>query len=226
MARTLPQGKQFAQDPRVNSLAYACDMDVYEVRRARLAELLKQVSASEIARRSGVAASLISRYQYAPGRDGAKNLGEENARKIEAAAGKHNGWLDRQHPNERPAAAEVAHDLSQWKIEHAPVITWEQLMQNEKLPTLFWAELQDDAMSPRAPRGRRICFDSTVDPSPGDGVLLADSSGGLHFRQYRAGAAGRWIAHALNPAYQDLDSERDGLRVLAVLKAEEGRWRG
>lgn len=64
-----------------------------------------------------------------------------------------------------------------------------------------------------------------VQPRPGDGVLVSDSSGGVYFRIYRAGRADRWTAVALNPAYgPDLDSERDGLRVLAVLKAEEGRW--
>ncbi len=31
-------------------------------------------------------------------------------------------------------------------------------------------------------------------------------------------------ACALNEAFQELDSARDGLTVLAVLVAEEGRW--
>ena len=52
--------------------------------------------------------------------------------------------------------------------------------------------------------------------------LLA--GGGVHFRVYRAGRLGMWEAHANNPDYQPLLSDRDGLKVLAVLTAVEGRW--
>lgn len=123
-----------------------------------------------------------------------------------------------------PTQPMVAQDVSQMEMQHAPLITWGALMQPKKLPALFWIELPDDSMAPRAPAGRLICFDTTMQPRPGDGVLVADATGTVHFRLYRAGAGDRWSAHALNEAYGPLDSQRDGLQVLAVLKAEEGRW--
>lgn len=67
------------------------------MRRARLRDLLREVSAAELARRSGISSTLISRYKNDPEKDGSKNLGEENARKLEAAAHKPAGWLDKQH---------------------------------------------------------------------------------------------------------------------------------
>lgn len=201
-------------------------MDVHDTRRERLRQLLREFSAADLSRRSGIAPSLISRYKDEPDKDGAKNLGEENARKLEKAAGKPLGWLDKQHSHAgpSPAAGSVAHDLSQWKPEHAPLVIWGDLMRADQLPPLFWVALPDDSMAPRAPAGRRICFETKLAPKPGDGVLVKDSSGGVYFRLYRGGAAERWVAHALNPAFHDLDSERDGLEVIAVLKAEEGRW--
>lgn len=199
-------------------------MDVYARRRERLREILKDVSAAELSRRSGIAASLISRYLYEPETKGQKNLGEENARKLETAAGKLPGWLDRAHPSAGLSPVQVGHRVSQWRPEYAPHLTWGEQMSKEELPPLFWVALPDDSMAPRAPAGRNICFEKETIPKPGDGVLVVDQAGSMYFRQYRAGAAGRWTAHAVNPAYEDLDSERDGLQVLAVLKAEEGRW--
>ena len=69
-----------------------------------------------------------------------------------------------------------------------------------------------------------MCFDKQLLPRPGDGVLVADRAGNTYFRLYRVGSVGRWTATAMNPAFHELDSERDGLSLLAVLKAEEGRW--
>ncbi len=66
-------------------------------------------------------------------------------------------------------------------------------------------------------------FDARIAPLPGDAVLLRDINGGHHIRLYRQGV-GRWEAHATNEAYQPLDSERDGLQVLAVLTGVMARW--
>lgn len=194
-------------------------MDIYELRRTRLDELLRKVTAAEIAERSGIAPSLISRYRAKSGSPGSKNLGEKNARRIEQAARKPVGWLDRPGPPDAtPSALPAA-----WKVEEAPLLTWHLLTSRASDARMFWVVLVDDAMAPRAPRGHKCCFDRTEPARPGDGVLVRDRHGEVHFRQYRA-AAGRWTAHALNDAYATLDSERDGLEVVAVLIAESGRW--
>ena len=109
-------------------------------------------------------------------------------------------------------------------VHDAQLVTWERILMKEPLPPMFWVALPDNAMAPRAPMGKLICFDTTMAPAPGDGVLLMDRDGGAYFRRYAAGVGGRWTGQALNPAFADLDSERDGLHVLAVLKSEEGRW--
>ena len=225
MLLTLPHGKRFAQDPRVNGSLDTDGMKVYEVRRERLAELLRQIPAAELARLSGIAASTITRYGYEPGRKGAKNMTEENARKLEHAAKKPTYWLDRQHSTAGPAAGGMAHRMSDFGPEDAPHVEWRDIMLRTELPRLFWVALPDDSMAPRAPAGRLICFDTGLPPRPGDGVLVSDRDGAIYFRIYRVAAGGHWTAHAINSqAFHDLDSERDGLRVLAVLKAEEGRW--
>ncbi len=134
-------------------------------------------------------------------------------------------WTPEQHSLAGPTKLTLAQNVSHIQREHEPHIEWGELMHADKLPRLFWATLQDDAMAPRAPSGRRILFDKSIKPEAGDGVLIADKAGIVYFRLYRAGAGARWTAHALNQAFGDLDSEHDGLRVLAVLKAEEGRWK-
>ncbi len=69
-------------------------MDIFERRRANLRLLLTKISQAELARRSGVAPSYISRALKEPGEDGYKNLGEITARKLEAGAKKVEGSLD------------------------------------------------------------------------------------------------------------------------------------
>ena len=147
---------------------------------------------------------------------------------LERGEGPPPNWSDAQHASggivvPTPARAQK---LSQLQTEDAPRVTWGVILTTEaaQLPDLFWTELPDDSMAPRAPHGHRICIDRRLTPKAGDGVLVADAAGGVHFRQYRAGVAGRWSAAALNAAFDPLDSERDGLRIIGVLMAEEGRW--
>lgn len=98
-------------------------------------------------------------------------------------------------------------------------------MNKSALPDVFRVEVPDDAMADRVMKGHLVRFDKRIDPRPGDGVLVADTSGAWYFRQYSPGAQGRFSAVARNSAYQMLDSERDGLEVLAVLVGvPEARW--
>ena len=59
---------------------------------------------------------------------------------------------------------------------------------------------------------------------PGDGVLIADLDGQWHFRRYRQGRGTNWEASAEHEAYATMESERDGLTVLAVLVGVKARW--
>lgn len=133
-------------------------------------------------------------------------------------------WTPEQHSGAGARAQVVAHQVSPMKIEHGPLIDWGVILKQEPLPPLFWTTLPDDSMAPRAPAGKRMCFDVSAPAKPGSGVLVRDSSGAVAFRRYVAGAGGRWSAVPENPAYAPLDSERDGLKVLAVLVAEWGGW--
>lgn len=69
-------------------------MDIFERRRANLRLLLTKITQAELARRSGVAPSYISRALKEPGDDGYKNIGEVTARKLEAGAKRIEGSLD------------------------------------------------------------------------------------------------------------------------------------
>jgi phage repressor protein C with HTH and peptisase S24 domain len=93
------------------------------------------------------------------------------------------------------------------------------------LPDLFSVSLPDESMAPRARKGDVIRFGRHIDPRPGDGVLVQDAEGRWYFRLYRERRPGDWEAHAINPAYQSLDAQRDGLILLAVLVGiESQRW--
>lgn len=81
-------------------------------------------------------------------------------------------------------------------------------------------------MEPRVKRGTWCQFARNLanDAKPGDGILVTDSTGELHFRVFRAGSPGSWEAHAANENFKPLTSVADGLTIIAVLTAVEGRW--
>lgn len=194
-------------------------MDVYEHRRLNLKQLAAEVTPAELARRSKIAASTLTRYQYEPGRKGAKNISEENARKLEAAARKPMYWLDAQHPRRGVSIDPVAQAVSQRESESnlPQQVPWEGIV-NAELPSLFWVLMPDDSMAPDIRKNDRLTFDSGRQPSAGQRVLVVDANGGAYVRRYKPGAAGRWRAVPDNDAEFDaIESERDGLRILAVM---------
>lgn len=87
----------------------------------------------------------------------------------------------------------------------------------------FETTLPDDAMAPDAPKGTRVIFITSETPEPGHWVLVRDREGRHYCRQLRQSVPGRWEAHALNSGYLPLDSERDGLQVIAVFDGIRGR---
>lgn len=84
-------------------------------------------------------------------------------------------------------------------------------------------QLPDNAMAPEAPRGTRVIFVTGVDPEPGDWVLVRDDAGNHYCREYRQVRPGQWEAHARNPGFLPMDSERNGLSVVAVFDGMRGR---
>lgn len=127
-----------------------------------------------------------------------------------------------------PMSAGVAQSMSLKAeiVDQIRLIPWEEIMDQHELPQLFSVSMNDDSMAPRVRTGDKLVFDSSLSnaPRPGDGVLVKDASGQAYFRLYRAGRLGHWEAHAMNQAFATLDSERDGLRVVAVLTAVQARW--
>lgn len=165
-------------------------------------------------------------------RDANKSFGEKAARRIEDALLLPRGWLDEPHdedtPAPNPASKGVAHRMSLHRIETVPSMTLEQITMREskELPATFRMPIENGEMSPRVKPGAWVQFSSVLagEARPGDGVLVKDATGGIHFRVYRAGRPGVWEAHSESPDYETLFSDRDGLQVVAVLTAVEGRW--
>lgn len=101
-----------------------------------------------------------------------------------------------------------------------PTLTREELLGAQTLPTQFVFELLDDAMGGFGRAGTQVIFKAVSHHSeakPGAGVLLRDQTGGLHVRRKRQGKTpDSWVAFAPNDAYASMDSEADGLTLLAV----------
>ena len=94
----------------------------------------------------------------------------------------------------------------------------------EELPEEFRVAAPDDALAPRLTAGQVATLRRGLDARRGDAVLVLDAAGGYHLRVYRPTVGDRWQAAALDADFPPLDSERDGLRVLAVLTGVEARW--
>lgn len=90
-----------------------------------------------------------------------------------------------------------------------------------ELPQRFRCEVPDDALwsstEGGTAKGTPVVFARTdMHPAPGVGILVEDLKGRRFVRIYRQGPAGQWLAAARNGNYLSLESERDGLKLLAV----------
>lgn len=94
-------------------------MDVYQRRRARLRELLKEISQAELARASKVAESTIGVSKLEPGDKGYKNIGEITARKLEKGGKKPEGWLDQPSLKVVPVLYSVREEPAQYKAKES-----------------------------------------------------------------------------------------------------------
>lgn len=147
---------------------------------------------------------------------GHRNPNGDTCREVESALNLPTGWLD-------STETLVAHNTS-YQADIIPSFTWEEMMQMEKLPDHFWLTLDDDAMAPRAPRGKVVRFSAGQKPQWGDAVLIHAADGARHVRVYGQDLEHGWKATAPNGAYATLHGGMDGVLVLAVLTAFEGGW--
>lgn len=100
------------------------------------------------------------------------------------------------------------------------LLTREQIMSMGELPARFVFALEDDAMGDFGRAGTQVVFESAREARPGAGVLVRDRDGQLSVRRKAQGRSqAHWLAVAPNGVYRSLDSEADGLELLAV-------WRG
>jgi hypothetical protein len=120
--------------------------------------------------------------------------------------------------NEGLASHPVAQSLSLRPFETPPHIQQGELMSIavKGLPATFSAAVWDEALAPQTPKGTVLVFEVAAMPQPGHGVLVQDATGARYVRRYIPGTAGRWVAGSRNDAYPPMDSERDGLTLLAV----------
>lgn len=132
-------------------------------------------------------------------------------------------WTPEQPPSEGVGAHPVAHDLSLNRRDDAPVrIEWDRILK-DPLKREFQTTMPDASMEPDIPRGAGIIFVTDLQAAPGDWVLIRDRDGNPFVRELRQVKPGRWQAHALNPAFLPMDSDADGLEVLAVFDGLRGR---
>jgi hypothetical protein len=224
-------------------------MTIDDIRHANLLLLLEEVAASTTpGDRRGVVARLADLSGRSPSqisqlktraihsRTGApRNIGPDVARAFERAMNKPAGWMDVAHKSAgreqkdmqlggtqlRGAEALV---LSHRVESDSPLLVWAQLMFTDTEVRRFRAAMPDDSMAPRLRQGQIARFDRDLEARPGDAVLVQDDHGRMYVRMYRERRPGLWEAHCVNDAYQSLDSERDGLQLVAVLTGVEGRW--
>ena len=97
----------------------------------------------------------------------------------------------------------------------------------KKLPKSFTLVLRDGALGDEFPKGSIGYFEryepGVVEPIEGKGVLVSDREGNPCVRIYEFQRAGQWRAVAHAKGYGALESERDGLTILAVMLG--GFWR-
>lgn len=115
----------------------------------------------------------------------------------------------------------VAHDLSQLSpIVNPQTIEWGVVMSGY-LPPVFALSVKDEAMSPFLSVGDVVRFSTGRKPVAGRPVLFKDKDGNAYIRDYMPRRGDAWSAVARNGNYLPLESEQDGLTVIAVMTGME-----
>ena len=169
---------------------------------------------------SGQSSSVVSQW-LGKGSKVIKTIGKlEAAQGIEAASRFAALWVAKgvgPKFKAEPAKTLVAHGLSHWDATVSlPEVKWEELPMAD-LSQPFQLVVTDDALGPVIYPGCIARFKPNGTPRPGWPVLVRDRTGTHYLRDYVAGPLGRWQAVARTHGFAPLDSEVDGLTVVAVM---------
>lgn len=94
---------------------------------------------------------------------------------------------------------------------------WGDLVNEAALPSRFQLQMRDDSMTGFIERDEWVICSRTAKPRVGRGVLVADRHGNYFVRLYEERRPGLWFATAKKAGYQALESEADGLRIVAAV---------
>lgn len=98
-----------------------------------------------------------------------------------------------------------------------PLLSRETFMQAIDLPEAFTVAVPDDALAPSLTRGTEVVFRRAESAEPGQCVVVEDKDRTRYIRRFTQEPGGTWGAEAINKVYLSLHSERDGLKLLAVM---------
>lgn len=206
--------------------AYSACMEkerpVRAIRRARLNQLLVEFGGPKALQRlTGVTDTHITAASK-----GRRQIGDEMADSLEAGTGKPEGWMDSADtPDPRGAGMTVAQLMSHLTATLLPQLNWESIVGLKELPAKFITTVPDAAMRDHVQPGTPCIFRASSTSNVGDGILVIDSNDMLHLRLHAQGdRPGHFIAKADNQAFKTLDSEADGLRVVAVFEHALKGW--
>lgn len=204
-----PFGKRLLDSRKAAQLTQDQAAKAVGIRQGTLAELEKQ------AHSSGYTVQLATLYNVSS---------EWLATGFMAVREETPGWPVSQRPvDSKRLRGNPAHlSTSKVRFDQVPVIAWENLMPLSA-PNRFAVKCPDDSMSPFLRSGSVVYLERALTPSPGDIVLVEDSQSRFYLRLYRPRSASAWEAKPLNDLYQSLDSEREGLTLMAVFVGMEGR---
>lgn len=149
-------------------------------------------------------------------RERATGVSSAGAQKAERLYGASVSWiLHGEHPPARGKSI-TQHAIPSGLTVETQLLEWGTAVGD--LPEFFRLAMPDNAMAPDAEMGWEVEFARGKNARPGEGVLVEDSSGERYFRMYRKGRGDNWEAHATSQGYLPLESDRDGLEILAVMK--------
>lgn len=117
----------------------------------------------------------------------------------------------------------VAQNMSHLSPITLPSMSWEELMKSSKLPEVFILSAPDDALAPKVRAGDEVIWSTKKPPKIGSPILVRDARGQVYVRRmYEGERPGHFVARVRSDAYRALDSQVDGLQVLAVYAGRLG----
>lgn len=117
----------------------------------------------------------------------------------------------------------VAQNMSHLSPITLPSMSWEELMKSSELPEVFILPAPDDALAPKVRAGDEVIWSTKKPPKIGSPILVRDARGQVYVRRmYEGERPDHFVARVRSDAYRALDSDADGLQVLAVYAGRLG----